>query len=292
MKAFTVFLVFLISLVSVPAAELNRVLPSEQEQGRVYIRETASEIFVGNRFLELGFRKDTGAFWSLIHKKSGIDLRGLKTDPGECLWDLWFITEDLKHIGPSGIRRSLPFYQGYSVNMSSSEMSLTFYWSKIGLEEYGEYPASIKVYASIHEESPFARLSIRIHNMGPAAVESVTFPGIIEVSKLGESSEDDYLAVPDQNGRLFNNPIVNLGWWGQDYPSGFLNMQFMTYYDKDAGFYIATYDSEGNEKSYYFGRSENEAVKAMIGIIHRPAISFGQERFQSALRRRFRGLRR
>lgn len=276
-KTFAGRLAFLILTTLTLVSGLNVRLQLEQEAlGQAYIRETASEICIGNRLFEIGFRKDTGAFWSLIHKKSGIDLRGVKTDPGEFLWDLRLITEDLRHIGPSGIRRSHPFYQGYAVNRSDNKVCLTFYWSKIGLEEYGEYPASVKVYVVV-DDSPLARLSIEIRNMGPAALEDITFPGIIEVSKLGKYFEDDFLVVPDQNGRLFNNPIINLGWWGQDYPSGFLNMQFMAYYDREAGFYIATYDKDGYEKSFYFGTSSDKPDRAMIGLIHRQAISFGRD---------------
>lgn len=241
----------------------------------VYIRETSSEVFVGNDFLEIGFRKDTGALWSFVHKESGIDLRGLKTDPGESLWDLRLVTDDMKHIGPSGIRRSYSYYQGYSISKSSAEVCLAFYWSKVWLEGYGEYPACVKVYVSVHEDSPFARLSIQIRNYGSASFEEVAFPVIIEVSQLGKESTDDFLVVPDENGRLFNNPLANLNWWGQTYPSGFLNMQFMAYYGKEAGFYIATYDSEGNEKFFYWCRQD--LSRANIGIVHYPTIGFGQD---------------
>jgi len=105
-----------------------------ESQSLVYIRETDSAIYAGNEFLEIGFRKDTGALWSFIDKKSGIDLRGLKTDPGECLWDLRLVTKDLKHVGPSGIRRSFSYYKGYSINKSETEIDLIFDWSKVWLK--------------------------------------------------------------------------------------------------------------------------------------------------------------
>jgi hypothetical protein len=238
-----------------------------------YVREDASTIFIGNDFIEIGFRKDTGALWSILHKSSGVDLRGLKSDPGESLWDLRLLTTDLTHVGPSGIRRSHSYYMGYSLNQSTNEVEITLEWNRIWLENYGEYPAIVSASIKVSDGSQFASFSLKIDNSGSAAIEEICYPFIWEASKLGSSSSDDALVVPDENGRLFYNPSENLTWWGQTYPSGFCNMQFMAYYDTYAGFYFATYDKDANTKSFFWQKSEGFGV--WIGITHYPTIDFG-----------------
>jgi hypothetical protein len=236
------------------------------------VREDDSVIYIGNDFIEVGFRKETGALWSIVHKSSGIDLRGLKSDAGESLWDLQLFTASLEHIGPSGIRRSRSYYKGYSINQSASEVETTFEWDKIWLENYGEYPARVLASVKVSENSKSANFSLKIENSGAAAIEEVCYPFIWEVSKLGTDASDDVLVVPDENGRLFHNPSENLNWWGQAYPSGFCTMQFMAYYDKHAGFFFSTYDENANTK--FFSWSKSDDLGVWIGISHYPTINF------------------
>jgi hypothetical protein len=119
---------------------------STHQANTVYSRESPTEIFIGNDFLEIGFRKDCGAIWSLIHKASGTDLRAVKTHT-EGLWDVQLLTQDLKTIGPSGVYRSRPYYVGYSTNQTENEITIKLEWTKIWLEGYGEYPARLLVQA-------------------------------------------------------------------------------------------------------------------------------------------------
>jgi hypothetical protein len=247
---------------------------STHQTSTVYSREASSEVFIGNDFLEIGFRKDYGAISSFIHKASGTDLIAVKTDV-QGLWDVQLLTQDLRTICPSGVYRSRPYYVGYSLNQTENEITIELEWTKIWLEGYGEYPARLLVQARVNGSSPEARFSIEIQNSGPFAVETVVLPILWEVSKLGNQSSDDRLLFPSQNGRLFQNPIQNLQWYGNYYPSGFLNMQFMAYYDSNAGFYFATYDSNGNTKFFFWQRLDS--TSANIGIIHYPAISFGAD---------------
>jgi len=237
-----------------------------------YVRDDGSAVYIGNNFIEVGFRKETGALWSIVHKSSGVDLRGLKSDPGESLWDLQLLTTDLERIGSSGIRRSNSYYKGYSINQSTSEVEIALEWNKIWLENYGEYPAKVLASVKVSENSRSANFSLKIENSGLAAVEEVCYPFIWEISKLGIDASDDFLVVPDENGRLFHNPSENLNWWGQAYPSGFCTMQFMAYYDTHAGFYFATYDRDANAKFFSWWRSDDLGV--WIGISHYPTINF------------------
>jgi hypothetical protein len=240
----------------------------------VYTRETSSEVFIGNGFLEIGFRKECGAIWSFIHRASGVDLRGIKNDL-EGLWDVMFLSEDYRTIGPSGLQRSRPYYNGYSINQTVNEMAIRLEWRKVQLEGYGEYAARLIVSVKVTADSPFAKFCVEIENSGLFAVEYVAFPLFWEVSALGNQSSDDKLLIPSQNGRIFNNPIQNLKWYGNYYPSALLKMQFLAYYDSDGGFYFATYDTQANTKFFFWQRLD--PTEAIMAMLHYPTIKFGED---------------
>lgn len=273
MPAFTkICLYFLIVLVGISCFMPSFRSLSEVTQS-TYVREEDSAIFIGNAFVEVGFRKDTGALWSILHRASGVDLRGLKGDLEEGLWDLKLLTDELEHVGLSGINMSHRYYQGYSVKQTAGEVQITLEWSRIWLQDYGEYPARVLAMVEISESQQQANFSLFIENHGSAAIEEVCYPCIWGISKLGENSSDDILILPEQKGRLFLNPSENLNWWSQIYPSGFLSMQFAAYYDNNSGFHIAAYDQDANVKSFSWEKRDNSGIR--FGITHYPTIKFG-----------------
>ena len=245
----------------------------QSDSQSIYFREDDSAIYIGNDLIEVGFVKDTGALWSILHKYSGVDLRGLKTDTGEGLWDLSLLTEGLEHIGPSGIMRSHRYYDGYSLNQTTNEIEIIFEWAKVWLQDYGEYPLRVIATVKIYQNIGFAYFSLKIENSGSASIEEICYPTIWGVTQLGDEATDDELVLPEQNGRLIHNPSESLEGWTQTYPSGFCTMQFIAYYDKEAGFYLGMHDQDGNIKSFSWVRNVDSA---RIGFTHYPTIDYGE----------------
>ena len=83
----------------------------------------------------------------------------------------------------------------------------------------------------------------------------------LNLTPRASEEEGDYLVIPSWSGMLFKNPVRNLkegrGFSTPNYPSGFLNMQFVAYYSSNppSGLYLADYDETGTYvKSFAFSR--------------------------------------
>lgn len=132
-----------------------------------------------------------------------------------------------------------------------------YYWGKGG--------ARVILTVVLPSDSGLSTWKMRVDMTGDARLERVTVPFLSGIGKLGDSGEDDRLLVPEQNGRLFIDPSEKLGWWGQQYPSGFATMQFMAYYDDRAGFYLASRDRRGLSKFLNWDRkNKNWAAMKII----------------------------
>jgi hypothetical protein len=229
----------------------GRITPSDQ----AYFSKEGGSIRLGNRLLELQFSSQNGELQALIHKKSGVDLKKEKTDCYHTIWGLSiFTTQKLRSWTDNA--RSAKFFRTdlAKVERTGQELKLQLVWDGICLDNGTDYPATVQATISIYDGSPFSTWRIAVQNRGQHAIEKIAYPLIAGIQELGPDGSDDCLVVPTLEGRLYHNPTRNLEGAGNTYPSCFLNMQFATYYDNNAGFYFACYDNQGYVKQFSYGK--------------------------------------
>lgn len=237
-----------------------------QSSQATYATQDDRYIRIGNDFLEIVLRRDNGGVESVIDKQSRVDLRAIKEGTWPLIWGMSLVT-------PEGTRawvdnpRTDSFWA--SLKPAGDEASIELNWQGLRPENGRRYPtAKVTAKITVRRNSPFSVWSIKVDDPGPAAVVEIHFPLIAGIGILGASGEDDRLVVPDQEGRLFHNPANRLRWWGQTYPSGFLNMQFLAYYDDTAGFFFATRDIKGQTKDFYWNRQGTPRNDALLALSH------------------------
>jgi len=221
-------------------------------QGGVYFREDASLLRIGNTYLELVFRKDNGAIWSVINKGTGIDLKREKEDAWPVTWGITLYTDTRQELY-SDSNRTESF--SYKIENIKNGKRLRLIWTNLFLESGGRYRARITGTVTVYDNDPLTYWEISGQNYGTASIYSITYPFVAGIQWLGRESSDDYMVFPSEEGRLFKNiwgKMKDEG-CGQSYPSGFCTMQFNAFYDaNEGGFYLATYDTDGYIKDYEF----------------------------------------
>ncbi|MEM1550513.1 MAG: DUF6259 domain-containing protein [Candidatus Bathyarchaeia archaeon] len=228
---------------------------------------------IENEYIQLSFSKKDGALLSVRNQKSGIELLSVQGYQG--LWELGALTEDFRHITLSGVQRSRPYFESIQFKQNISHIILNIIWGKIWLDQLpGEYPLRLNI-TVIVDESPFTKWFIDAENNGKLGIEFISVPLLSGVGYLGNSGQDDYLAVPIYEGRLYRNPLDLIApGFNQHYPTAWFNMQFMALYDQatNTGFYLATYDTQGNLKNFAWN---NYGKFGVLAITHYPEVSFG-----------------
>jgi hypothetical protein len=211
-------------------------------------------------------RRDNGGIESIIDKQSRVDLRAIKEGTWQLIWGITLET-------PEGARTWVdnPRTDTFRDFLKSTrdEASVELNWQGLRPDDGQRYPeAKVTARITVHSDSRFSVWNIRVDNSSPVAVVEIHFPLISGIGILGVTGDDDWLVGPDQEGRLFHNPANPLQWWGQTYPSGFLNMQFLAYYDSTAGFFFATRDIKGQTKDFYWNRQGTPKNDALLALSH------------------------
>lgn len=227
---------------------LTATLGSAAQTDVAYFLEDGQFLRVGNQHLELSFRRDSGALWSVLHKASGVDLITVKDEVFHVAWSATLVNpEGDQVVTDSGRSRRFT----YSVIDTADGIELEMTWSDLSLNNKNQYPGSARLIIVIKDDSPFSVWKGRFSNLGDRAVESFSFPGnITGIEHLGTSGDDDFLIVPARIGRLYTDPTRLLTNWAGEYPSGAVSVQFTAFYDDETGFYLAAHDPAGNTKGF------------------------------------------
>lgn len=230
-----------------------------------YVGQDSGYVRIGNGLLEIEVRRDNGGIRSVVDKRSGVDLCAVKEGAWPLLWGITVVT-------PQGARDWVdnPRTDRFWVvpSSTSSEARLELNWQGLRFQNGQRYPAArVTVTIVVHAGSPLSVWSIKVESPSALIITEIHFPMLSGIGVLGQVDDDDRLVVPDQEGRLFLNPARRLKWWGQTYPSAFANMQWLAYYDKEAGFLVMTRDVTGQSKTFYWHRGE-EAKDAHLGCAH------------------------
>jgi hypothetical protein len=231
-----------------------------------YVTQDSRYIRIGNESLEIVLRRDNGGIESIVDKRSRVDLRALKEGTWPLIWGLRLATSE-----GTGTWVDNPRTDSFRASLQSTrdEAAVELKWQGLRPDNGQRYPtAKVTARITVRRDSPFSVWRIKVDDPGPLAVVEIHFPLIAGIGVLGTGGEDDRLLVPDQEGRLFRDPANRLSWWGQTYPSGFLNMQFLAYYDNTAGFFFATRDIKGQTKDFYWNRQGTPRNDALLALSH------------------------
>ncbi len=115
----------------------------------------------------------------------------------------------------------------------------------------GSVKADLQVKCSFRSQpgDEYIRARIEILNLSEWAIALVEFPLLKLKSIIGEDGSDDILFMPAGPGAIVKDPGNKELDYGARYP-GHISFQMMSYFDNNAGLYIALDDSEGNTKFY------------------------------------------
>jgi len=234
---------FLILILLALTSRLEFWVTSYIVAGSSYYDEDESFLYIGNDFIEIVLdKRSNGGIYSIIDKASEQDFRRQKTVPCEI-----FNINVSPDIGFS--QHSAATFSHFT-STSVDNLTLHLVWM--------HFPINLNVFVNITvvDNSPLTSWYLNIDNQEiDLHFTSIVFPTIWGLSKIGSSSEDDFLVIPRFGGLLINNPLENLEaitavGHQHFYPSD-MQMQFVSFYDSDVGgLYIATYDNEGYAKSF------------------------------------------
>jgi uncharacterized protein (TIGR03437 family) len=200
---------------------------------------------IENDALRIGIDPAKGGLVSLIHKESAIDFRQSTASTG-LLWQFYVVMPDdsreLSHnLLTSGFR--------YSSSSAGQTTTSLLEWSGLRTDKGTRYPnAIVSVTITLAAGERQSVWHWKVSGLRGVKVASVLFPYFNGVRPLGADESDDVLLMPQEEGRLFHNPLRLARNAGNGGPSAFFNAQLMAYYDKAAGFYMSTRDTAGNTK--------------------------------------------
>jgi hypothetical protein len=224
---------------------------------KAYLKEDDERVYLGNAFLEFAFNKAKGGIFSVIHKSSKNNFRKNKESP--CLiFRIWFKTKDREEA--KCINNLEAVDCAYDWERTGKGIRLTLRNSGLG-----EYNIKVKMTVFVPDDSNLTTWKINIENNDNLTINKVEFPLISGFSKIGEESEDDFVATPFCGGVLLKNPYYTLE-NGEEflpymYPNAEMSMQFIALYGKKGGLYISTKDADGNVKCLSLKRVNEEYME-------------------------------
>jgi len=220
-----------------------------------YIFDTSDKIVVGNKYIEIIFDKnDKGGLVNIVNKLTGVAFLSEKRGAARGEPHLLF------YIGTSGTHTFMAREFAYSFNAREDGKTLLMRWrgfvggDKVARNRFLDI--EIEVNVTVLDDSPLTYWAINaVSHEEDVDLSDIAFPIVSGLTKIGENSEDDYLAYPALTGLLLRNPLekmpVNPEIPWQLYPSGWVSMQFLAFYDvKLGGLYVASDDTEGNVKKF------------------------------------------
>ena len=263
MAAVAVVLLLLPLVQGVAPSAASQSSPSSQP---TYVHEDSKLIYIGNGFIELQFQKTNGGIYSIINKATGDDYVTLKQAASLFSFTAGAPTDATFS---SGQAASVTYNYTSTPDLSTLQIRSTF---------QGLYDANTIVTIKVYSNSSLTRWGFTIRNPSGAPIDNIVFPQINGPQRLGATTSDNYILIPDDSGSMLTDPydsmLVNStspGCFGAgDYPSFGAVLQMMAYGDSAGGLYLATYDSGGGVKEYgacrsYIGNPPAPYLSVFVG---------------------------
>ncbi len=224
---------------------------------KAYLKEDDERVYLGNAFLEFAFDKAKGGIFSVIQKSSKNNFRKNKESP--CLiFRIWFKTKDGEEAKCINNLEAVDCAHDWERTGEGIRLTLRN-------SGFGEYNIKVKMTVFVPDDSNLTTWKINIENNDNLTINKVEFPLISGFSKIGEESEDDFVATPFCGGVLLKNPyhILENGeeFLPYVYPNAEMSMQFIALYGKKGGLYLSTEDADGNVKSLSLKRVNEEYME-------------------------------
>lgn len=247
-KLITFFIFLLLMSSSVLFASPSLTVP-------VYSYEDSSKLVIGNSFIELSFDKnDKGGLINIENKITNVKFLSEKAGSAKGEPHLLF------YIASSGTHTFQAKEFSYHFENLKDGRSLIMHWKGFTggdrVAQNRDLNLEITVSITVFYNSPLTYWTLSaISYEKDIDLSSIAFPIISGLTKIGNSSDDDYLVYPALTGLLMKDPLEKMPAYPeipwQLYPSGCVSMQFLAFYDnKLGGLYIATDDTEGNVKKF------------------------------------------
>jgi hypothetical protein len=278
-----------VALTSAGAAVTLPAISYDQEtpKGNVYADTSGGVYRLGNNLVDLGFDlKSNGALSSFLDKVSGYeflrDSQALRS-----LFRLALRRKD-RQMEWFDSRNAGSFHVSKKEQVDSA--SLVF--------EAGSFPNrrfTVRVEVTLRPDSNLSTWHMNVAGLEEESVYQLTCPILSEVMKIGESLPGEAVVVPRQGeGYVFKNPYpvvdhlplragigpdtpqVGMGEIHGRYPGSF-PMQFMLYYNRRAGLYLACHDNGQNVKTFDIGEMADYGPNPAMSISHFPSESMGQD---------------
>jgi translation initiation factor IF-1 len=258
---------------------------SEYSLHSSYVRTEGSFIIIGNNYVEITItlgNNTGGGIYSIKDKLRGVDFVRNKEYVNIGLFALEYWYDPINWYAAL-LGRNAHLEYTYSVDDVGATINL--YWSDLtSTHEWRKFSVKVHVEVFVPSNSSLTYWHIEFENDDEVTIENVFFPIIVGMDQISDEGDGDYLVFPGWSGALFKNPIRNMvrgGSIGSDYPSGFLNMQFIAYYSSNprSGLYLANYDETGTYlKRFTFGTSPNDN-NVQLSNTHVIPIAEGRSRF-------------
>jgi hypothetical protein len=217
-----------------------------------YITVKGDFIVLGNSYIEIVItlgNNTGGGVYSVKDKLRGVDFIRNKACVSIGLFALEYWYDPINWYAAL-LGRNAEMRYSYIVN--DTGVVLHLYWSGLtSTHEKGRFSVNVHVEIYVPDNSSFTYWRLEFENRDKVTIENVIFPIIVGLDQISSEEEGDYLVIPSWSGMLFKNPVRNLkegrGFSKPNYPSGFLNMQFVAYYSSNppSGLYLADYDETG-----------------------------------------------
>jgi len=237
-----------------------------------YITVKGDFIVLGNSYIEIVItlgNNTGGGVYSVKDKLRGVDFIRNKACVGIGLFALEYWYDSINWYAAL-LGRNAEVRYSYIVN--DTGVVLHLYWSSLtSTHEKGRFSVNVHVEIYVPDNSSFTYWRLEFENRDKVTIENIHFPIIAGLDQISSEEGGDYLVIPSWSGMLFKNPVRNLkegrGFSTPNYPSGFLNMQFVAYYSSNppSGLYLADYDETGTYvKSFAFSRPPNSGCAWLI----------------------------
>jgi hypothetical protein len=220
----------------------------------VYYQTSNQQFVIGNDRVELTFSTVNASLRNLIDKTTGVDLISRKVGNYNGFVFTYTAPSDTAVQNSGGyLARSITFTP-VSVG-SGVQLNIRF-------DQFNAGSATLNLTANlsvtVDNSSPLTTWQLAITNHERVTIQSISLPSISGIGPLSADPANDYLVFPSLSGMLFQDPVHNFApnrGWGQDYPGGYANMQFLAYYSKEsgAGLYLASQDNAGYAKHIAVG---------------------------------------
>ena len=198
--------------------------------------ETPTELGLAAGDTLLAFDRHCGEVVHLVHKPSGQEFVSPRSNS-----PLFGLSLSKPFAGESTEISADDFQKIQVAPSGPGQLMLRF-------DGHPRLPITVQVTATAGDDG-LVRLGLRVTNKSAWAIAKADFPQFTASDKLGSSADDDRLLAPWADGTVLEAPGARSQSRDAEYP-GHAFTQFMAFYDRTAGVYLATHDPDGHCKRF------------------------------------------